>query len=89
LGAQRYNAKTQYAKQNLEISFDPQTCEFLCLSEKSSEPFRLAALGLTQKVLMGELDPLLCIPAYQLALPLTPQAWRELSLCQEMTGTTL
>jgi hypothetical protein len=89
LGAQRYNARMKHANQTLEINFDPQSCEFICLSEKSTQPFRLAALGLTKATLLGELDPLLSLPAYQLALPITPQAWREMLLCQQMTGMTL
>ncbi len=88
LGAQRYNARTPFANQTLEITFDPRTIEFICLPDDGSDPFRLAALGLTKEVLMGELDPLLSVPAYQLALPFSREAWRQLLACQ-LTGTTL
>lgn len=88
LGAQRYNARRKFANQTLKITFDPQTCEFICLPEKETEPFRLTIRGLTKEILMGELDPLLSIPAYQLALPFSRQAWRELLLCNQMPGTT-
>ena len=89
LGAHRYNAGTKFAKQTLEITFDPQTYQLVCLPEKTTQTFRLAAKGLTQEALMGELDPLTAIPAYQLALPFSRQAWREMMLCQDLSDTTL
>lgn len=87
LGAQRYNARMGHANQTLEISFDPQTAEFVCLPERSPHPVRLLAKGLTKEALMGELDPLLSLPAYQLALPFSRQAWREMTLCQGLGDT--
>jgi transposase len=89
LGSQRYNAGTKLARQTLEITFDPQTGEFICLSEKSEEPLRVTAKGLSKENLMGELDPLTTIPDYQLALPFSRQAWRESMLCLELSDTTL
>jgi hypothetical protein len=89
LGDQRYNARTKMACQTLEITSDPQTGELICLPEKSSQTFRLKIQGLTKEALMGELDPLLSLPAYQLALPFTPEAWRVILLSQAMTDTTL
>lgn len=89
LGAQRYNARTKLARQTLEITFDPQTAEFICLPEKSTTAFRLPAQGLTKETLMGELDPLDTLPVYQLALPFSRQAWREMMICQNLPGTTL
>jgi len=50
---------------------------------------RLPAKGLSKEILMGELDPLTAIPFYQLALPWSPQAWRENVLCLALGGTTL
>ncbi|MCI0423371.1 MAG: hypothetical protein L0312_29830 [Acidobacteria bacterium] len=89
LGAQRYNAGTKRARQTLDITFDPQTCELVCLPEKELQPVRLAAQGLSKETLMGELDPLTTIPAYQLALPWSRQAWRESVLCLDLADTTL
>ena len=89
LGAQRYNARTKFARQTLEITFDPQTREFICLPETTSQTIRLAARGLTKEALMGELDPLTTLPVYQLALPFSLQAWRETLTCQELGDTTL
>ena len=89
LGSQRYNAGCKFARQTLQITFDPQTHEFVCLPEKGTQPFRLLAKGLSTDVLMGELDPLTTIPNYQLALPWSRQAWRESVLCLTMGDTTL
>jgi len=50
---------------------------------------RLAAQGLTKADLMGELGPLIALPAHQLALPFSRAAWREMMLCDSLTGTTL
>jgi hypothetical protein len=89
LGSQRYNAGTKFARQTLDITFDPQTHEFVCLPENGTQPFRLLAKGLSMEALMGELDPLMTIPNYQLALPWSRQAWRESVLCLTMGDTTL
>ena len=89
LGYQRYNARTKFARQTLEITVDPQTRELICLPETSSQTFRLKVRGITKEVLLGELDPLVTLPAYQLALPFSPQAWREMTLCQLGADTTL
>jgi hypothetical protein len=89
LGSQRYNAGCRLARQTLEITFDPQTGELVCLPEKGTQPFRLAAKGLSKQTLMGELDPLTTLPVYQLALPWSRQAWREQVLCLALGDTTL
>jgi hypothetical protein len=89
LGAQRYNARSQHGNQTLEITFDPHTHEFICLPEDAISIFRLPLKGLTKEVLMGELDPLNSLPAYQPGLPYSRKAWREIIICGELSGTTL
>jgi transposase len=89
LGAHRYGVGKNLADQTLEITFDPQTCELKCLSEDGRQKIQLDARGLTKSDLMGELGPLVALPAYQLALPFSPSAWREMMLCATLTGTTL
>jgi transposase-like protein len=89
LGTHRYNVGTILGKQTLEITFDPQACELKCLLEDGSREVRFAAQGLTKADLMGELDPLIALPAYQLALPFSRDAWREMTLCNCLTDTTL
>jgi hypothetical protein len=48
-----------------------------------------APQGLTKTDLMGELGYLLALPAYQLALPFTHEAWRQLEYTHVLAGTTL
>jgi hypothetical protein len=89
LGAQRYNAGKDFAEQQLEITFDPQTRELVCRSEDGEREIRFPIQGLTKSNLMEELAPMLTLPVYQLTLPFTPQAWRKMVLCDDLTGTTL
>lgn len=71
LGAHRYGVGTKLAKQTLEISFDPNTQEFVCLSEDGQQTVRVPAQGLTTTQLMGQNHPSADLPAYQLTLPLS------------------
>jgi transposase len=89
IGAQRYNAGKDFAEQQLEITFDSQTRELVCHSDNGESEFRFPIQGLTKSNLMGELSPIVTLPVYQLALPFTPKAWREMTLCDDLTGTTL
>jgi transposase-like protein len=89
LGTYRYNVGKDLGEQTLEITFDSQTREFKCLPEDGGQEIRLAAQGLTKTDLMGELGPLIALPAYQLALPFSRTAWREMTLCNNLTDTTL
>jgi transposase len=89
LGNYRYGIGTTLAGQQIEITFDPETQEFLCRSEDASQRVRLPARGLTKQHIMGELGPLVALPAYQLALPFSHDEWRTMRLCQYLTGTTL
>jgi transposase len=88
LGNRDYFARARFKSQTLEITFDPHTVEFICLPESSDVPFRLPACGLDKQTLMGELDPLLSMPVYQLALPFASQQWRTLFLADHLPGTT-
>ena len=88
LGSHRYNAGNHLAHQTLEITFDNQTREFKCLLEDGSQEIRLTSQGLTKAELMGELRLLIALPAYQLALPFSRPAWREMMLSDCLTGTT-
>ena len=53
------------------------------------EKIRFPVQGLSKSNLMKELTPLVTLPMYQLALPFTLAAWREILLCDSLTGTTL
>jgi len=89
LGTHRYSVGKSLSNQTLEITFDPQTRELVCLSEDGNQEIRLAVQGLTKAALMGELSPLLVLPAYQLALPFSRSTWREIMMCNDLPGTTL
>jgi transposase-like protein len=89
LGSHRYNVGKDLGDQTLEITFDSQTHHLKCLSEDGSQEISLALQGLNSAALMGELSPLCVLPAYQLALPFSRSAWREIMMCNDLTGTTL
>jgi len=89
LGARRYGLGKDFANRTLEISFEAQTHELICLSENGQQEIRLPIQGLTTSTLMGELSPLVSQPVYQLALPVSPSTWREMMLASDLTGTTL
>lgn len=89
LGANRYNIGYSSLQQTLEITFDSQSHEFLCLSENAKKKFRFLAKGLTKAELLGELNPLLDFPERQLQLPFSMSAWRETKTVTIMRGTTL
>jgi transposase len=88
LGAQRYGLGQAWANQMLEITFDPQTGELICLAEDGQQEIRCPIKGLTKADLMGELNFLVAQAAYQLALPFSPATWREMMLANGLTGTT-
>jgi hypothetical protein len=88
LGAHRYGLGKAWAGLTLEITFDPQTVEFVCTAPDGQRLCHVAAQGLTKADLMGELPPWENLPAYQRRLPFSPAALREDILYREMTGTT-
>jgi len=89
LGTYRYNVGQSFSHQPLEITFDPHTRELNCRSTDGNRAWRFPIQGLTKSELMGELSPLTALPVYQLALPFSPSAWREMMLANDLTGTTL
>ena len=89
IGHHRYAVGRAFPNQVFEVTFDPQTLEWICLPADGREKIRIPAQGLTKSALMGELSPLMACPAYQLALPISPPAWREMVLANNLTGTTL
>ena len=88
LGAQRYGVGKDFREQMMEITFDLQTRELVCLSADAQE-IRLPIRGLAKSDLMGELHPLNTLPAHQLALPFSRSSCRQMMLCEDLAGTTL
>jgi transposase InsO family protein len=89
LGSYWYNLGRQFARREVAITFDQQTWEWICRPPGTEQPFRFAVKGLTKEALMGDLAQVLALPAYQLALPFTREAWRQLELVRCMADTTL
>lgn len=60
----------------VELTFDPDTCDFICRTPSGKEK-HLSAAWLTKEELMGELFQFQQIP-FQFALPFTSNEWRAL-----------
>jgi hypothetical protein len=88
MGTYRYTVGRTFARQTFEITFNAQTLEWICLPADGREKICIPTRGPTKPALMGELSPLMTYPAYQLALPFSPSAWREMILANNLTGTT-
>jgi hypothetical protein len=56
--------------------------------QKVEATITIAPQGLTKTDLMGELGHLLALPVYQLALPFTHEAWRQLEYRGILSSTT-
>jgi len=88
LGGQVYGLGRAWARQQVEISFDA-TDQHLVFQGASESPIkRLPIQGIKVDALMGELSPLVDLPAFQLALPLTWDAWRMLRLSDTLGAMT-
>jgi transposase InsO family protein len=89
LGGYDYYLGTSLRNQMLEVHFDATQGCFLGQLTSSESSLTFAPHGLTKIDLMGELGHLLTLPSYQLALPFTQQAWRQLEYTHALTGTSL
>ena len=85
----RYYIGKCFARCSVAVRFDPDAMTLICLPEGSEETIRLPVQGITKAELMGELAALQALPNYQLALPFSLEAWRQLEYAQNLTGTTL
>jgi transposase InsO family protein len=89
LGSYQYYLGKRFARCGVAIRFDPDTTTLMCQLEGSEETMRLPAQGITKAELMGELALLQALPIYQLALPFSLAAWRQLEYAHNLTGMTL
>ena len=80
--------RTSLRNQMLELHFDADQGCFVGQPEGNETTISFAPQGLTKSALMGELGHLLALPAYQLALPFTHEAWRQLEYTRVLAGTT-
>jgi hypothetical protein len=88
LGGYRYYLGKHFALRSVAIRFDPDTLALICKSEGCEETIQMLIQGITKAELMGELAVLQALPIYQLALPFSLAAWRQLEYARNLTGTT-
>jgi hypothetical protein len=84
LGGQVYGLGRAWSKQQVEITFDASDQHLIFLSADGEQTKRLPIQGLTPETLMGEMGPLVSLPAFQLALPFTWDEWRVIRLCDTL-----
>jgi hypothetical protein len=89
LGGYSYYLGKHVAQRSRAIHFDSDSLAFHCQLEGSKESVGVPAQGLTKAELMGELAALQTLPIYQLVLPFSPAAWRQLEYANSLMGTTL
>lgn len=87
IGGHLYYIGNQFVRREVELTFDPEQVAFICRPEGHNEPIRILARGLAKADLLGDLAYLQQLPPYQLALPITPQAWRRAELARLMDDT--
>lgn len=87
LGAYRYGLGKAFGNQTIDITFDPNSLQFICLSADAQLTQRVQPKGLTQTSLAGEL-PTNQFSNYQYALPWTYCDCRQNLLVDELTSTT-
>ena len=89
IGGYEYYLGRHLRGRTLELRFDSLQGCFVGQPAGSDTAITIAPQGLRNVDLMGELAGLLALPAYQLALPFTPEAWRQLEYAHILAGTTL
>jgi len=86
IGGYQYYLSTALRGRTIELHFDPTQGCFIGQPEGTDTTFTLTAQGLSKTELMGELASVMVLPAYQLALPFTHQAWRQLEYARTLAG---
>ena len=86
LGGYQYYLGKHFAQRGVAIRFDPEGIALICQPEGSEQTIRLPAQGLTKAELMGELAALQALLIYQLALPFSLEAWRQLEYAHNLTA---
>ena len=84
IGGYEYYLSTALRGRTLELTFDPVQGTFLGQLDGSDAIITIVPQGLSKTELMGELANLLALPAYQLALPFTHEAWRQLEYARTL-----
>lgn len=85
LGSQIYVlGRSPWARQQVEITFDASDQQVIFHAEDGETAKRLPLKGLSVETLMGEMGPLVNLPAFQLALPFSWDEWRAVRLCDTL-----
>ena len=89
LGSEIYYLHKSWAHQQIEITFDEQTIQFICKSEDATKFKSVSPKGCSKQDLMGEAGPLKNLTDLQLHLPFSYEDWRQLLIYQTQSHTTL
>src|SRR5262249_2073384 len=89
LGSYRYYLGKRFAHSSVVIGFNPGTLALVCQPEESQDTIEVPIQGITKADLMGELAVLQTLRVYQLVLPFSLAAWRQLEYAHQLSGTTL
>jgi transposase InsO family protein len=87
LGGTDYSIGKPLRGQAMEITFDAPQCVFLANVIGTTKTIALPPQRMAASDLMGELSDFLALPSYQLVLPFSHEAWRQLTYTQMLTGT--
>jgi transposase len=87
LGAQVYYLSPKFAKQQIEITFDPSDNHLICCQD-TQVISRLSLRGLSTETLMGTFAYQFNLPHFQLALPFDFPAQNQVRLYAALGGTT-
>lgn len=88
LGDQHYCFGSQWAKSQVEITFDPADCHLLFLTEDGKRCQRRPIKGISLDILLADLAVFVQLPTFQLALPFTWNQWLLLQLSETLGDTT-
>jgi len=88
LGSQIYVLGRDWAKKEVQITFDPADRHLAFYAPDGKLGKQLLIKGISATELMGELGPLVHLPCFQLALPFTWDEWRVIQLCETLGDTT-
>lgn len=87
LGGKVYGLGKEWARDEIEITFDPDAKKLLFLNAKRTAQKSADLKGCTKAELMGELKPYHNLPDFQLCLPFSWQDWRQTQLHDLLTST--
>jgi transposase InsO family protein len=87
MGGYLYNVSTKWGGRTLELRFDAERAVFVAQPEGCSDTLLIPPRGLRKEDLMGEFADGTTLPTYQLALPFSHKAWRDLEYALLLAGT--